>query len=39
MNILELGRGKLKNVINDDGKCTFVFETCAVGQSARQSET
>jgi hypothetical protein len=39
MNILELDRGKLKIVINDDGKCTYVFESCAVGYSARQSET
>jgi hypothetical protein len=39
MNMFELDRGKLKNTINDDGKCTYVSETCAVGQSARQSET
>jgi len=39
MNSLELDRGKLKIVINDDGKCRHVSKTRAVEQSARQSET
>jgi len=39
MNSLELDRGKLKIVINDDGKCRYVSKTRAVEQSARQSGT